>query len=96
MDNLYVWVYTKSGQYSKASPCLNSVDDHWISKIYIEQVNLNLMSTAEHGFTYRALQKRVMINFTKEACGRGGEVKFQKHSEWNFKHYSKIFGPEMV
>ena len=46
--------------------------------IDIEQVNLNLMKTEEHGSTYQLLQKRAMINFTKKACGRGGEVKLQK------------------
>ena len=48
------------------------------------------MKTAEHGSTYQPLQKRVMINFTKKACGWGGEVKFQKYSEWNNKNYFKI------
>ena len=30
------------------------------------------------------------MNFTKEYCGQGGEVKFQKYSEWNYNNYSKI------
>ena len=59
-------------------------------KIDLEQVDLNLMKTAEHGSTCLPLQKRAMINFTKEACGRGGEVKFQKYSEWNYKNYLRI------
>ena len=43
-----------------------------MSKIDLEQVNLNLMKNVEHGSTYRSLHKRLMINLTKEACGRGG------------------------
>ena len=31
-----------------------------------------------------------MINFTKEACGRGEEVKFQNYSEWNYNNYFEI------
>ena len=56
---------TKHGLYSKASPWLNAIDEHWMSKIDLEQVNLILMKTAEHGSTYRPLQKRAMINFNK-------------------------------
>ena len=41
------------------------------------------MKTEEHGYTYYLLQKRVTINFIKEARGRDGEVKFQKYSEQN-------------
>ena len=48
------------------------------------------MKTEERGSTYRPLQKRVMINFTKGACGRGREVKFQKYSEWNYNNYYNI------
>ena len=51
-----------------------------MSKIDLEHVNLNLMNTVEHGSTYHPLQKRVMINFTKEACGQGGEVNSQNYS----------------
>ena len=58
--------------------------------INIEQMTSNLMNTEEHGSTYRPLQKRLMINFTKEACGRGGEVKFLKYSEWNYNNYFGI------
>ena len=72
---------TKQRIYSKASPWLNAIDDHWMSNIDLEQVNINLTKTAEHGSNYHILQKRVVINFTKETCGRGGEVKFQKYSE---------------
>ena len=61
-----------------------------MSKIDLEQVNLNLTKTAEHGSTYRLLQKRVMINLTKGACDRGGEVKFHNYSEWNYNNYFKI------
>ena len=57
---------------------MNIIDYHWMSKINPEQVNLNLMKTAEYGSTYLHPQKRAMINFTKEACGWGGEVKFWK------------------
>ena len=48
------------------------------------------MNTAEHGSTYLPLQKRVMVNFTKEACSRGGGVKFQNYSEWNYNNYFEI------
>ena len=75
-----VYEDTKSGLYSKASPWINEIDDHWMYKVDLEQVNLNLMNTAEHGSTYHLLQKRAMINFTKEACGWGGEAKFQNYS----------------
>ena len=67
---------TNRGLYSKASPWINAIYDHWISNIDLEHMNLNLMKTAEHGSTYQPLQNRVMINFTKRYCGRGGEVKF--------------------
>ena len=40
-----------------------------MSNIDLEQVNRNPKKTAEHGSTYRPLQKIVMINFTKEDCG---------------------------
>ena len=69
---------TNRGIYIKSSTWLNAMDYHWMSKIDLEQVNLNLMKTAENGSTYCTLQKRVMINFTKEACGRGRGVNFQK------------------
>ena len=45
--------------------------------IDLEQVKINLKKNAENGSTYHPLQERVMINFTKEAFGQGGEVKFQ-------------------
>ena len=78
---------TKRGIYSKASPW---VDDHWMSKIDIEQMNLILMNTTQYGYTYRPLQKRVMIDFTKEACVSGREAKLQNYSEWNYNNYFKI------
>ena len=81
---------TKRGIYSKSSPWLDAIDDHWMSNTDLEQVKINLMKNAEHGATYHPLQKRVMINFTKEACGWVREVKFQKYLEWNYKNYSKI------
>ena len=31
-----------------------------------------------------------MINFTKEACGQGGEVNFQKYLKWNNNNYFEI------
>ena len=77
---------TKRGLYMKSWTWLNAIEDHWMSNIDLEQVNLNLMKTVEHGSTYKPLQKRLMINFTKEACGRRREVKFQKHSEWNYNN----------
>ena len=81
---------TKPRLHSKTLPWINEVDDHWMYNINIEQMTSNLMNTEEHGSTYRPLQKRLMINFTKEACGRGGEVKFQKYSEWNYNNYFGI------
>ena len=74
--NVDVYEYYKRGIYSKASPWLNEIDDPWMYKIDLEQVNLNLMKNAEHGYTYYPPQKRVMINFTKEDFGWGGEAKF--------------------
>ena len=56
---------TKRRLYSKASQWPNSNDDHWMSNIDLEQVNINPMKTAEHGYTYPTLQKRAMINFSK-------------------------------
>ena len=70
---------TKRGLYSKYSPWLNAIDDHWMYNIYLEQVNLNLMKTAQHGSTYIHLHNRLMINLTKEDCGLGREVKFQRY-----------------
>ena len=66
---------TKIGLNSKSSLSINKIDNNWMSKIDLEQVNLNLMNTEEHGSTYRPFQKRVIINFIKEACVRDGEVK---------------------
>ena len=48
------------------------------------------MNTAENGSYYRPIQKRAMTSFTKESCGRGGEVKFQNYSVWKYKNYFKI------
>ena len=45
----------KRGIYSKASLCINAIDYHWMSKIDIEQVNLNPMNTAEYGYSYHPL-----------------------------------------
>ena len=36
---------TKCGLYIKASLWLNEIDDLWMSKIYLEQVNKNMMKT---------------------------------------------------
>ena len=72
---------TKCGIYSKASPWINAIDDNWMSNIDLKKVNLNLMNNSERESTYLPLQKRLMINFTKEACGRYREAKFQKYSE---------------
>ena len=71
---------TRHDIYSKASPCPNAIDDHWMFNIDLEQVNLNLINTAERGSNYCPLEKRVKINFTEEACDRGGVLKFQKCS----------------
>ena len=49
------------------------------------------MKSAENGYNYRPLQKRAMINFTKEACDWVREVKLQKYSELNYKNNFKIF-----
>ena len=70
--NVYVSEDIKHGQYSKASTWFNEVDDHWMFEIYLEKANLNLKNTTEHVSTYYPLQKRLLINFTKKACGRGG------------------------
>ena len=43
---------TKRGIYSKSSTWINAINDHGMSKIDLEQVNLNLMKTAEHVYTY--------------------------------------------
>ena len=56
---------TKCGLYSKSSPWLNEIDDHWMFKIDLEHVNLKMMKTVERVSTYRPLQKRVMIHFTE-------------------------------
>ena len=64
--------------YSKASLWLNKIDDNWMSNIHLEQVKLKLMKTAEHGSTNPPIQKRAMINLTKETCGLGMELKLQK------------------
>ena len=56
---------TNNRLYIKSSSFLNEIDYHWISNIYLEQANLNLMKTSEHGYTYRPLHKRVMVNLTK-------------------------------
>ena len=48
------------------------------------------MKTEEHGYDYCPLQKGVMINFTKEDCGWGGEAKLQKYSECNYNNYFEI------
>ena len=74
-----VYEDTKRGLYIKASPWLNGIYDNWRSTIDLEQVNLNPMKDSKHGYTYHPLQKRVMKNFTKESCGRGGEVKLHKY-----------------
>ena len=54
-----------NGLYSKVSPWLNESDDNWMSNIYLKNINLNLMKTVEHGYTYLPLHKRFIINFTK-------------------------------
>ena len=63
--NLDVSEDTKRRLYSKSSPRPNAIDGHWMSNIDLEQVNINPMKTAEHGYTYPTLQKRAMINFSK-------------------------------
>ena len=63
--NVDVYEDTRRGLYSKASPWINEIGDHWMSNIDLEQVNLNLINTSEHGYTYPTLQKRAMINFSK-------------------------------
>ena len=67
---------TKRGIYSKSSPWIDAIDYHWMSNTDLEQAKINLTKNVEHGSTYHPLQKRVMTNFTKEACGWGREVKF--------------------
>ena len=41
--NVDIFEYTKHGLYSKASPWINAIDDNWMSKIDLKQVNLKLM-----------------------------------------------------
>ena len=53
--------------------------------IYPEQVDINMMKCAEHGSTHLIIHKRVMINFTKEACDLCRELNFQNNSEWSHK-----------
>ena len=37
--------YTKRSIYSKSSPWINAIDDHWMYNIDLEQVTLNLTKT---------------------------------------------------
>ena len=55
-SNLDVYEDTKCGLYSKEFPWINAIDNHWMSNIDLEQVNLNLMKATEHGSTSRPLQ----------------------------------------
>ena len=91
-SNVELSKYNKHGLYNKSSPWLIGIDDHWMYKIDLYQVNLNLMMSEEQGFTYHTLPKRVVINFTKEACGRGGEGTLQNCSECNYNNYFRILG----
>ena len=45
--NLDVSKDTNHEIYSVASPCMNAIDDYWISRIDLEQVDVNLMKCAE-------------------------------------------------
>ena len=63
--NVGLCEYDNNGLYSKVSPWLNEIDDHWMSNIYLENINPNLMKTVEHGYTYLLLHKRSIINFIK-------------------------------
>ena len=81
---------TNCGLYNKDQPWLNKIDEHCMSKIDPEQVNLNLAKTVEHGYKYHTLKKRAMKTFTQKACVQGGEVRFQKYSEWNHNNYYGI------
>ena len=73
MGNVDVSEDTKCGLYSKALPWIHEIDDHWMSKIDLGQVKLKLTRTAENGYTYRPIQKRVMINFNKKSYGQAGK-----------------------
>ena len=53
--NVDVYEETRCGIYSKASMWLNEINDHWISKTDIEQVDLKFMKCAEPVSTYRLL-----------------------------------------
>ena len=44
--------------YSKGSPRLNEINDHWMSKIDIEQVGIYLMKHAEFVSTYYPIQRK--------------------------------------
>ena len=37
---------TKCWLYSKVTPSMNEINDNWMSKIDLEQINLNLMKYA--------------------------------------------------
>ena len=53
--NVDVSKYTKDSIYSKYSTWMNKIDDNWMSKIDIKQVNLDQMMSAKHGSTYLPL-----------------------------------------
>ena len=36
---------TKRGLYGESLPLIKSIDDHWMSKIDVEKINLKLMNT---------------------------------------------------
>ena len=67
-----------------------------MSNIYLEQANLNPIKTAEHGYTCCPLHKRVMINFTKEACGRGGGIEVTQLIRMELQQLLQNYGPEVV
>ena len=46
-ENVDLYEDTKRGIYSEALPWINKMDDQWLSKIYLEQVNLNLMASSD-------------------------------------------------
>ena len=51
--------------YSKFMPRMNEINDHCMSNIDIQLVELILMKYAEYGSTYHTLQIEEVINFTK-------------------------------
>jgi hypothetical protein len=56
---------------------------HWLHSIDLENVCLNMLKAASSIGKYsNLLERRAELVMTYSAVGRGGEVKFQKYSDW--------------